>query len=133
MANRSDADVKARVEAASRASAEAAAKARSDADVKARAEAASRASAEAAAKARTETPAVNPSALFQQAQALEQTSVREAIKRYEEAGNAGYGPASKRLGEIYVVGAGNVGRDYVKSVKWYGKARDQGMPIQEKE
>ena len=130
---RSDADVKARVEAASRASAEAAAKARSDADVKARAEAASRASAEAAAKARTETPAVNPSALFQQAQALEQTSVREAIKRYEEAGNAGYGPASKRLGEIYVVGAGNVGRDYVKSVKWYGKARDQGMPIQEKE
>ena len=152
---RSDAEAKASAEAANRASAdaaakakaksdaatkarneaEAAAKARSDADAKASAEAASRASADAAAKAkaRAEPPTVKtpvtPSALFQQAQVLEQSSMREAVKRYEEAGNAGYGPASKRLGEIYVAGAGNVGRDYVKSVKWYGRARDQGMDV----
>jgi hypothetical protein len=69
---------------------------------------------------------LSPDALFQQGQALESSSVRDAVKRYEEAANAGYAMASRRLGEIYANGAGNVPHDYVKSVKWFAKAKDQG-------
>ncbi len=69
----------------------------------------------------------SPAELFRQAQALESSSMKDAVRKYEEAGNAGFGPASKRLGEIYVNGAGNVRSDYVKSVKWFSKAKEQGQ------
>jgi len=71
----------------------------------------------------------SPSALFQLGQGLEQTNMRDAVKRYQEAGNAGYGPASRRLMEIYLSGAGNVGRDYGQSIRWKAKAVEQGVDV----
>jgi serine/threonine-protein kinase len=72
----------------------------------------------------------SPSELFQQARSLEgEGRYAEAVRLYKQAANAGHGPASKRLGEIYLKGAKGVSRDYAESVRWYAKARQQGMDI----
>lgn len=51
-----------------------------------------------------------------------------AYLAYMEAGNAGHGLAQKRLGEIYDRG-GPVTRDYGEALRWYEKARLQGIEI----
>jgi TPR repeat protein len=71
-----------------------------------------------------------PGDLYQQAQAMEKEDrYRDAVRLYKQAASAGHGPSSKRLGEIYLKGAKGVTRDYAESVRWYDKARQQGMDI----
>jgi FimV-like protein len=52
-----------------------------------------------------------------------------AFKAFLEAGEGGYGPAQKKLGEIYDKGNGAVPRDYQSALQWYQKAREQGVEI----
>lgn len=51
-----------------------------------------------------------------------------AFLAYLEAGTAGHGLAQKRLGEIYDRG-GPVQRDYGEALRWYEKARTQGIEV----
>jgi FimV-like protein len=67
---------------------------------------------------------------YQQAVALEHKGELDAaMKAYTEAGNAGNGHAQKRLGDIFNTGNAVVQRDYETSLKWYQKAREQGIEI----
>jgi FimV-like protein len=52
-----------------------------------------------------------------------------ALKAYLEAGEAGNGLAQRKLGQIYDKGNTAVQRDYQASLKWYQKAREQGVDI----
>ena len=52
-----------------------------------------------------------------------------AFKAFLEAGEAGNGLAQRRLGEIYDTGSPAVKHDYQASLKWYQKAREQGVEI----
>ena len=52
-----------------------------------------------------------------------------ALNAYLDAGNAGHGRAQKRLGEIYDKGSPATKRDYNASLRWYGKARAQGIEV----
>jgi pilus assembly protein FimV len=52
-----------------------------------------------------------------------------ALKAFLEAGEAGYGIAQRKLGQIYDKGNTTVQRDYQTSLRWYQKARDQGIEI----
>jgi TPR repeat protein len=52
-----------------------------------------------------------------------------ALKAFLEAGEAGHGLAQRRLGQIYDKGNAAVQRDYQTSLKWYQKAREQGVEI----
>jgi TPR repeat protein len=75
-------------------------------------------------------PAVDPQKLSQQAERLEHIGyTATAIKLYKDACLAGYGPACKRLGEIYIKGSQDVARDYAESVRWYEQARHYGMAV----
>ncbi len=52
-----------------------------------------------------------------------------ALAAFLEAGEVGYGLAQRRLGEIYDKGNSATPRDYQTSLKWYQKAREQGVEI----
>jgi TPR repeat protein len=52
-----------------------------------------------------------------------------AMEAYLEAAAHGHGPAQKRLGDIYGNGQGDVQRDYETSLRWYQRAREQGIDI----
>ena len=52
-----------------------------------------------------------------------------ALKAFLEAGEAGYGLAQRKLGQIYDKGNAAVERDYQASLRWYQKAREQGVEI----
>lgn len=52
-----------------------------------------------------------------------------AFAAFLEAGEAGNGLAQRRLGQIYDAGSPAVRRDYATALKWYQKAREQGVPI----
>ena len=52
-----------------------------------------------------------------------------ALKAFLEAGEGGHGLAQRKLGMIYDKGNSAVERDYQTSLKWYEKAREQGVPI----
>ena len=52
-----------------------------------------------------------------------------AMQAYHEAAASGHGPAQKRLGDIYGNGQGDVQRDYETSLRWYQRAREQGIEI----
>ena len=52
-----------------------------------------------------------------------------ALKAYLEAGEAGHGLAQRKLGQIYDKGNTAVQRDYQASLKWYQRAREQGVDI----
>jgi len=54
-------------------------------------------------------------------------SDKPALKAFLEAGEAGYGPAQKKLSEIYDRGNSATKRDYETSLLWYDKARAQGV------
>jgi len=54
---------------------------------------------------------------------------RGALAAFLEAGEAGNGLAQRRLGQIYDKGNAAVPRDYQASLKWYQKAREQGVEI----
>jgi FimV-like protein len=52
-----------------------------------------------------------------------------ALKAFLDAGEAGYGLAQRRLGQIYDKGNTVVQRDYQAALRWYQKAREQGIEI----
>ena len=52
-----------------------------------------------------------------------------AFRAYLAAGTNGHGPAQKKLGEIYDRGGQAVQRDYAQALRWYEKARAQGIEI----
>jgi FimV-like protein len=52
-----------------------------------------------------------------------------ALQAFLEAGESGYGPAQRKLGQIYDRGNTAVERDYSTALKWYQRAREQGMEI----
>lgn len=67
---------------------------------------------------------------LQQGEAFERKhDLRSAFDAYTEAGEAGNGLAQKKLGDFY--GSGNVAvdRNYETALKWYSKAREQGIEI----
>ena len=53
----------------------------------------------------------------------------EAMQAYQELAASGHGPAQKKLGDIYGNGQGDVQRDYETSLRWYQRAREQGIEI----
>ena len=54
---------------------------------------------------------------------------QSALKAFLEAGEAGNGLAQRRLGQIYDKGNAATKRDYQASLRWYQKAREQGVEI----
>ena len=52
-----------------------------------------------------------------------------ALQAFLEAGESGYGPAQRKLGQIYDKGNSAVERDYATALIWYQRAREQGMEI----
>lgn len=52
-----------------------------------------------------------------------------ALTAYLAAGEAGHGLAQKRLGEIYEKGNSATRRDYDTALRWYDKARKQGIEV----
>lgn len=55
--------------------------------------------------------------------------MRGAVTAYHEAGESGHGPAQKKLGDLYGTGNDVVERDYETSLRWYDRARKQGIEI----
>ena len=55
--------------------------------------------------------------------------LRAAMQAYVAAGESGHGLAQKRLGDIYNMGNAVVVRDYETALRWYQKARAQGVEI----
>ena len=53
-----------------------------------------------------------------------------ALNAFLEAGEAGYGLAQRKLGQIYDKGNTVVQRDYQTALRWYQKAREQGVEIE---
>ena len=54
---------------------------------------------------------------------------KAALEAYTESAEAGNARAQKKLGDIYGHGNSAVVRDYEASLKWYTKARDQGIEV----
>ena len=52
-----------------------------------------------------------------------------ALRAFLDAGESGHGLAQRRLGEIYDTGSPAVKHDYQASLRWYQKAREQGVEI----
>ena len=54
---------------------------------------------------------------------------RHAFVAYLEAAENGHGHAQKKMGDLYSKNGSVVRRDYEISLRWYEKARAQGVPI----
>jgi TPR repeat protein len=68
--------------------------------------------------------------LFQQGEALERRrDLRGAFEAYLAAGEAGDGHAQRKLGDFYSAGNQAVERNYESALRWYHKARAQGIEI----
>lgn len=52
-----------------------------------------------------------------------------ALKAFLAAGESGHGLAQRKLGEIYDKGNGATPRDYETALRWYTRARAQGVEI----
>ena len=71
------------------------------------------------------------SALLADARNLEGSGkMKEAVRLYKQAANAGSGQAAKRLYDIIGRGEGGVARDYGDALKWGEKARSLGVEVQ---
>lgn len=55
--------------------------------------------------------------------------LRAALDHFLAAGESGNGAAQKRLGDLYNTGNAVVSRDYETALRWYQKARAQGVEI----
>ena len=58
--------------------------------------------------------------------------VKAALDAYRFAADGGHGMAQRKLGDIYGTGRDGVERDYETSLRWYHRARDQGIDIPNK-
>lgn len=83
--------------------------------------------------ARSSTGALTPAqAAERHQQGLEAErngDLKGALAAFLAAGEAGHGPAQKRLGDLYNTGNAVVKRDYETALRWYQKAREQGLEI----
>lgn len=71
-----------------------------------------------------------PARRYEDGLALESKGdAKGALKAFLESGEAGYGLAQRKLGQIYDSGNSVVRRDLQASILWYQKARAQGVPI----
>ena len=52
-----------------------------------------------------------------------------AFVAFRDAAVLGHPQAQRRLGEIYDTGSDSVRRDYLKSLRWYQAAREQGEDV----
>ena len=69
-------------------------------------------------------------ARYREARSLEsQGNDQAALQAYLAAGESGHGPAQKRLGEIYDKGNAATPRDYQAALRWYQRAREQGVAV----
>ncbi len=88
----------------------------------------------APAAAGTSAPAPDAAAssadLFKQAETMEGSDPKGAVKIYRSLARKGNGKAAKRLGDIYDRGIPGVPRDYQESLSWYQKARDLGETVE---
>jgi serine/threonine protein kinase len=75
-------------------------------------------------------PALPSTDLFQQAEAMEASDPKAAVKIYRSLARKGNGKAAKRLGEIYDKGIAGVSRDYAESLQWYETARKLGETVE---
>lgn len=67
---------------------------------------------------------------YQEGLALERKGDDQgALAAFLEAGEGGYGLAQRKLGQIYDKGNSAVKRDLQASIRWYQKARAQGVPV----
>jgi FimV-like protein len=67
---------------------------------------------------------------FSQGEVFERKGdLKAAMDAYTESAEAGYGPAQKKLGDLYGQGNAFLARDYQTSLKWYQKAREQGVEV----
>jgi FimV-like protein len=67
---------------------------------------------------------------YQEGLALEHKGDEQgAFRAFLESGEAGYGLAQRKLGQIYDKGNSAAKRDLQASIVWYQKARAQGVPI----
>ncbi len=67
---------------------------------------------------------------YQEGLAMERRADHQgALNAFVEAGEAGHGLAQRKLGQIYDTGNSAVQRDYQASLRWYQKAREQGVEI----
>ena len=82
------------------------------------------------ASAASELSAAQAEQRFAQAEAFERShDLRSAFEAYSQAGEAGHPMAQKKLGDFYSAGNVAVTRDYEAALKWYQKAREQGVEI----
>jgi len=80
------------------------------------------------------TKGPNLTAIMRQAKEMEREGNYCAASRlYQIAGTEGHGPASLRLAELFMSGPNDLRRDYVEAVRWYSRAKEQGMPVPEME
>ena len=77
----------------------------------------------------TVTPAQAAERHQQGLEAERNGDLKGAMAAFLAAGQAGHGPAQKRLGDIYNTGNAVVKRDYETALRWYQKAREQGVEI----
>lgn len=73
-------------------------------------------------------PAVDGNLAYQRG--LEQESsgdLQGAMKSFFASANAGFGPAMKKLSEIYNEGNSLIPRDYATAIKWHYKAEQAGV------
>jgi len=67
-------------------------------------------------------------ARYRDAVELEQRGdMQAAVTAYHQAAESGHGPAQKKLGDFYGTGNEVVERDYETSLRWYERARQQGI------
>lgn len=73
-------------------------------------------------------PAVDANLTYQRG--LEQESsgnITGAMESFFSSANAGFGPAMKKLSEIYNEGNSLIPRDYATAIKWHYKAEQAGV------
>ena len=71
-------------------------------------------------------------ARFREGEELEQRGkMQAALTAYREAGESGHGPAQKKMGDFYGTGNAVVERDYETALRWYDRARKQGINVPE--
>jgi len=75
-------------------------------------------------------PVLPTADMFLQAQSMEASDPRGAVKIYRSLARNGNGKAAKRLGEIYDKGIAGISRDYAESLQWYEVARKAGEKVE---
>ncbi|MBI3373966.1 MAG: CHAT domain-containing protein [Betaproteobacteria bacterium] len=64
---------------------------------------------------------------FREAELLEGTNARAAVRAYTRLANEGYPKAMVRIAQIYNNGLGNVTKDYAETLKWKAKCEAAGV------